>query len=253
MNGSIDLLVNRIRSVLFDEEPTVVLYGSCAMGDFQLGWSDIDLLVLTKQDLREDQAQTLVGMRQTLQTEFPNNPYFRAFEGHICSIDALQNGGTVVYWGTSGQRIKQKCDLDPFTMLSITDYSRIICGEDLRGLIARPTQQEILDAIRFHLQAIREHGSKTGQSLYSAGWILDIARCLYTLETGKIIGKTQAGEWAIANGCAGDLDVMRRALEVRRNPLWATKDSETMKWLGGLGPKIQQYADVLEEKIKSCP
>lgn len=251
MEQSIEILLNRIRSVLNGEEPTAVLYGSVVLGDFRLGWSDIDLLCLTQSPLNDVQEQTLVGLRETLQREFPENPYFRAFEGHICHHDALSQGGCVVYWGTSGQRIKSQCDLDPFSRLEIADFGRILCGEDLCSRICRPSRQELHEAVHTHYQTIREHGSETGQSLYSAGWILDIARCLYTLQTGSILGKTQAGEWALENGCPGDEDVMRRVLEIRRQPLRAREDPQTMTWLGTLGTKIQEYADLLEERLRN--
>lgn len=249
MENSIAILTNRIRSVLSGAEPNLVLYGSCVLDDFRPGWSDIDILCLTEDDLSEQQAQTLVGMRQALQAEYPENPFFRAFEGHICSKRAFLHGGNIVYWGTSGQKIKKNCDLDPFSRLLIVQSGRVLCGKDIRMLVKRPDAAELRAAVSAHYQSIREHGSKTGQSLYSAGWILDIARCLYTLRTGGVIGKTQAGEWAIANGCAGDQDVMRRVLEIRRSPLTHRDDPSVLEWLGALGPKVQEYAAVLQREL----
>lgn len=117
-------------------------------------------------------------------------------------------------------------------------------------MIARPTQAELNEAVRMHYRTIREYGSKTGKSLYSAGWILDIARCLYTLETGGVIGKTQAGEWALEQGCAGDEETMRRVLCVRREPLCYRDEPNVQEWLSGLAPGVQRYADVLERKLR---
>lgn len=65
---------------------------------------------------------------------------------------------------------------------------------DIRDLVDYPKKEEVISAIKGHYNAIGTYAVKTDQSLYSAGWMLDIARCLYTLETGKIIGKTSAGE-----------------------------------------------------------
>lgn len=207
------------------------------------------MICLTTAPLSEKQAQMLVGLRQELLAGEPQNPYYRIFEGHICSVEALLHGGNIVYWGTSGQRIVNQCHLDPFSRMELRDYGRVIYGEDLRRLITRPSKRELHDAIRTHYHSIREHGSKTCQSLYSAGWILDIARCLYTLQTGKIIGKTQAGEWALENDCAGDANTMRRVLEIRREPLKYKSDSTTLLWLGALGSKVQEYANILEQQL----
>lgn len=249
MEKSIDILINRIRSVLGENEMHMLLYGSVVLDDFRLGWSDIDILCLTEHDFTEEQAQTLVGLRQELAAEMPENAYFRSFEGHICSINAFLNGGNVVYWGTSGQRIKEKCDIDPFSRLVIIENGRMLYGKDIRGLFSRPSYAELREAVRLHYESIREYGSKTGRSLYTAGWILDIARCLYTLRTGKVIGKTQAGEWALKNGCAGDPAVMDRVLHFRKMPLQTKDDADMMDWIGHMGRKVQEYADILEKEL----
>jgi len=55
-----------------------------------------------------------------------------------------------------------------------------------------------------HYGAIRKHAVTTDESLYAAGRLLDIARCLYTLRTGKVIARTQAGRWALEQGLAPD-------------------------------------------------
>lgn len=65
---------------------------------------------------------------------------------------------------------------------------------------------------------------KTGRSIYSFGWILDIARCIYTLRTCKIIVKTDAVEWALENNLCPDPDALRIALEVRRSLLEHKED-----------------------------
>lgn len=43
--------------------PSVYLYGSSVLNDFRLGWSDIDILILTGKQMSEEQAQRLVGLR----------------------------------------------------------------------------------------------------------------------------------------------------------------------------------------------
>ena len=65
---------------------------------------------------------------------------------------------------------------------------------------------------------------KTGRSIYSFGWILDIARCIYTLRTGKIIVKTDVVEWALENNLCPDPDALRIALEIRRSLLEHKED-----------------------------
>ena len=47
LNEAIQIMTNEIVTVLADNKPTIYLFGSVALDDFQLGWSDIDILVLT--------------------------------------------------------------------------------------------------------------------------------------------------------------------------------------------------------------
>lgn len=112
------------------------------------------------------------------------------------------------------------------------------------------TQLIIQRRKKLYLQSIGTYAVKTDQSLYSAGWMLDIARCLYTLETGKIIGKTSAGEQALENNLCSDSSVLEKVIEIRKEPLHFKNDESTKQWLETLGPSIQCFADVLEKGIK---
>ena len=50
---AINKMVCEIRSILQDNEPSIYLYGSSVLNDFRLGWSDIDILVLTDSQMSE--------------------------------------------------------------------------------------------------------------------------------------------------------------------------------------------------------
>ena len=77
---AIETMKQRLTDILAPCMPTVYLYGSIPLHDFRLGWSDIDILVLTEKPISEGQAQTLVTLRQAMLTEEPHNPYYRSFE-----------------------------------------------------------------------------------------------------------------------------------------------------------------------------
>ena len=88
-----------------------------------------------------------------------------------------------------------------------------------------------------------------GRSLYSFGWMLDIARCIYTLHTGKIIAETDDAGWVMENNLCPDSDALRIALEVRRSPLEHKEDKQTFDYAEMLGEPIQRFADVLEKEL----
>lgn len=188
-------MTDRISILLSDCSPSVYLYGSVVLGDFRLGWSDIDILVLSDKQMSEKQAQKLVKLRQTMLAEDPGNLYYRSFEGAILTLDAFMEGGSdrVVYWGTRGEKITDTYMLDSFGMVELIENGVLLYGCDVRSQLKAPSFSELYADIKHHFETIRKYVQKTGRNLNSFGWMLDIARCLYTLRTGKIIAKSAAG------------------------------------------------------------
>lgn len=253
---SIQTLTQRISTILSDYSPSIYLYGSIPLGDFRLGWSDIDILVLTDKQITEEQAQKLVGLRQALLEKEPGNPYYRSFEGGMLTLDAFLAGmaDRVVYWGTSGERITDTYMFDSFGMTELIESSVLLYGKDIRNQLKAPEFGELYADVKRHYDTIRKYAKKTGRSIYSFGWMLDIARCIYTLRTGKIIAKTNAGEWALENNLCPVPDALKTALKVRKSPLNFKTDESALDYAETLGEPIQKFADVLEKKLEkySC-
>ncbi len=248
---SIHAAANRIADILSGNRPSVYLYGSVVLDDFRLGWSDIDLLVLTEKQISPEQAERLVHLRRALTEREPENPYYRLLEGGMLSLSAFLTGApdTVVYWGTSGERITNHYAFDSFCKLELSENGVLLYGKDVRDQMRRPSYEDLKEDVRRHYESIREHGCKTGKSLYSFGWLLDISRCIYTLRTGKIIAKTKAGEWALENGLCPDAAALKTALRVRKEPKLFDKDETLRQSAENLGNAIRSYADVLQKEL----
>ena len=251
LNESISIMTDRINAILNKNNPAIYIFGSAALNDFRLGWSDIDIIVLTDDILDSCQANKLVTLRQTLTEENNGNPYYRLFEGGILSKKAFLDKAkdVVVYWGTSGQRITDTYIIDSFATAELLDHGILLCGEDIRNNLNYPTHEQFKADIRRHYSTIRQHGQSTNQRITSGGWLLDIARGLYTLKTDKVIAKTAAGEWAVAENLAPNIDVLKRVVDIRKSPLKYKDDKETLEWCGTLGGYIQELADVLEKRL----
>lgn len=247
----IKLMTDRITEILSDCEPSVYLYGSVTMDDFKYGWSDIDILVLTQKTITEKQAEELVRLRQKMAEECPDNLYFCLFEGGMLSVSGFMNKtpDRVVYWGTSGQRITDSYTFDSFSMAELLENGILLFGNDIRCGLEYPAYESLRFDVERHYNAIRRYAQTTDRSLYSFGWLLDIARCIYTLRTGKIIAKTKAGEWALKNGICPVSSELEKALSVRKNPTEYLKDVATFDYAETLGPAIQKFADVLEKEL----
>lgn len=231
---------------------TLYLYGSAALDDYRPGWSDIDILCLTEKELLPETARRLTGLRQELCAAL-QDPVYRAFEGNILPQKAFLEGTscTAVYWGTSGQRLQDGCTLDCFSRWELITSGVLLAGKDCREKMALPTYEELYQGVLAHCRSIRLHGSETGESLYSCGWLLDIARCLYTLRTGKVTAKTAAGEWALQEGLCPVPQALEQALKIRKDPRLFSEDPELRRWCGELGREIQAFCGVLERELEA--
>ena len=249
LQTAIEIMTQEISSVL--PLHSLWLYGSLVLDDFHLGWSDIDYIAFTNEPIKAEQADQLLMLRQVLSKRHSDNSYFRCFEGVIVNFQEYQYGQyeRLVYWGTSGQRVTSRCNIDPFSMQELSEYGVCVFGDADHRLFKVPTKYELIEAVRKHYEGIRQCAVQTDESLYSCGWLLDIARCMYTLRYGDVIGKTQAGEWALSEHLFRDEEPLIKTLQIRRDPS-AYKDNTQIKaWLKTLGPTVQQYADVLELEL----
>ena len=66
LNQSVKCMADRINNILNKNTHSIWLYGSVVLDDFRLGWSDIDILVLSNTQITDHQAQQLVGLRQDM-------------------------------------------------------------------------------------------------------------------------------------------------------------------------------------------
>lgn len=252
MTAAIDRMKREITAICDGQIHGIWLYGSVVLNDFRLGWSDVDFLALTDAPVTEKQAEQLLTLRQTLSEAFPDDPYYRCFEGVIANLrEYRENAYTrLVYWGTSGQRVTDRYGADVFSQYELAKYGKKVCGKDEPGLFSLPDREELTAAVRRHYDAIRKCAVRTDESLYSCGWLLDIARCVYTLRTGDVIAKTKAGQWALREHIFPEEEALRRTLAIRQAPLAYQDREDTKLWLRELGPTVQRYADVLEAELE---
>lgn len=207
---------------------------------------------MTDRQMSEEQAQKLVNLRQTMLEKEPGNLYYRSFEGGMLTREAFMSRSSdrVVYWGTSGERITDTYAFDSFSMAELIESSTLLYGRDIRGQLEAPSFSDLYADVERHYETIRKYAQKAGRNLYSFGWLLDIARCLYTLRTGKIIAKTAAADWALEHDLCPVPDALKIAVKVRRNPLIYKAEKQILDDAKILAESIQCFADVLENELK---
>lgn len=253
MTKSIDRMTLEIAQILNQNIHSIWIYGSVVLNDFKLGWSDIDFIAFTNATITETESEQLVVLRQTLSDKYPENPFYPCFEGTILNLqEYLTNNFTrLIYWGTTGQKITDSYKLDVFSKYELAKYGKSVYGKDDRDIFAVPSRTEMISAIQDHYDTIRKYAVKTNETIYSCGWLLDIARCIYTLKHDDIIGKTQAGIWALREHIFSDEESLRKTLKIRQQPIRYKYRDDIKLWLSSLGATIQQYADALETELNN--
>ena len=253
MQQAIQNMAANIADILEESRPSIYLYGSATAGDFRLGWSDLDILALTQVQITPEQAGKLLFLRQEMLEKEPDNPYYRSFEGGMLDLPSFLKGrpsSRVVYWGTRGQRVTNAYSLDSFCMTQLLESGVLLHGLEIREQLSKPCFEDLRADVAAHFRTIRRHGGEAGRSFYAFGWLLDIARGLYTLKTGRVASKTAAGEWALKNCLCPDKDALETALKVRGNPLLYQNDTVIFDYAETLAPKIQEFADILEKELR---
>lgn len=140
--------------------------------------------------------------------------------------------------------------LDPCSEYSLIQNGILPYGADIRAELCLPSYTALRQAVINHYDTIRNYALNTSGSVYACGWLLDIARGIYTLRTGSVIAKTKAGVWALKQRLCPVEHDLKTALTVRNNPLRYKNDPDIREWAAALGPSIQRFADVLEAEIQ---
>lgn len=244
---AINTMAVSIYRILAENNPSIYLYGSVTAEDYRSGWSDIDLLVLTADPITQVQADALLNLRQNLYALDPDTPHYRLFEGGMLDLGSFLTGEEtrVVYWGTTGERIKSTHDFSALDRASLLQTGQLLLGKDVRRHLEMPDFQEILAATGEHLTSIETHGAGS-RSIYAYGWLMDAARCMYTLVNGHLTTKTEAAQWALDERlcpCPAELSM---ALTVRRQPE-LIRDESVLAYAEGLTDAIQSYAALVRK------
>ncbi len=246
---AINTMAVSIGRILEPCEPSIYLYGSITAEDFRPGWSDIDLLVLTQSPIPQDSADALLHLRQTLQARDPDTPYYRAFEGGMLDLGSFltEEETRVVYWGTTGERIKTRHAFSPFDRASLMQNGQLLWGKDVRRHLEPPEFDEVVAGIARHLETIKRYGQGS-RDIYAYGWLLDIARCICTLVNGRITTKTAAAQWVLDQKVCPCPSELAMALTVRRTPE-LIRDPAVLDYAETLTGPIQAFAALLDQLL----
>ena len=145
--------------------------------------------------------------------------------------------GKALWWGTSGERVRQQNDLGALVLDFTRTSGVVIWGEDVRLEIPEVSEWELLDSLREDCRNMKEHGQ--GGGLHAVEWLFTAARGLLWLSERSLASKSEAADWAFAHARGEWRELLPRAKQIRLNPGMIEK-AEVRSWLAELTPAIQQ-------------
>jgi predicted nucleotidyltransferase len=210
-------LLQDVQTILGARLAGLYLYGSLVWGDFDPDISDVDLLAVMTEDIRQQDFERLDRMHQELVRRFGR------LDGRIeiayMSLAALRT------FKTQRSPIAIISPGEPFHIKDaghdwlinwylIRERGRIIFGPDPRTIIAPITKAEFIQAVKQQALDWRDWVRQIGTTRTSQGYtILTMCRALCAYRTGEQVSKKKAALWAMR-------EMPDRADQIRNALMW---------------------------------
>ena len=206
VNEVLHLLLSNAKKILGNQFVGMYLYGSLSTGDFNLESSDIDFVFVTAGTLPDEKVSQLEAMhKQTWAMSFKRAG---KLEGAYVPLSLLRRpdiNGPACPTVNEGQFYRAPLGSDWIIQRHVVrEYGVVIEGPDPKTLIDFVNPNEIRCAVLAILQEwwfpmlddpswLRGH-----DSAYHAFAVITMCRVLHALETGTIVSKPKAVQWALA-------------------------------------------------------
>ena len=198
-------LLNNARTILDDYFTGMYLYGSLASGDFDLGRSDIDPLVVTSKELPDNLISDLKVMHRRLYES--GSAWATKMTGAYIPLDALRKynpTGPLCPLINRDEFLVASPEIDWVIHRHILYTSGVvITGPPLQSIIDPVCPEELKDAVltllRNNWTSLVHHTDIFLGAGHQPFIVLTMCRALYTLKHGSVVSKRRSAEWATAN------------------------------------------------------
>ena len=217
VNEAIYALRDSAKEVLGDYFTGMYLYGSLALGGFDPGRSDIDLLIVTSEKLPDDVISELEAMYKRFYRS--GLDWAKKMTGICIPLEDMRiysETGPKNQMFNRDEFLVDRPDNDwIFHRHVLNECGIVIEGPPLRDII-EPIPPEQLKEIAFLF--LRDWVLLTyddeifrGES-HQAYFVLTVCRCLYTLKNGDIASKIRSAEWVLEQVDSKWSDLIRQAM-----------------------------------------
>lgn len=205
-NELLDKLVSRSKEILESNLTGIYLHGSAVMGCFQPGKSDLDLLIVVKEEVSDGAKRQFMDMVVELNKQAPAKGlelsivkeevckpfvYPTPFELHF-SIAHL------AWYQNNPQDYVEKMkgtDQDLAAHFTITFHrGQVLYGKEISEVFAPVPRKDYLDSIWCDIENAEEEIAENPMYL-----TLNLCRVLAYVKEGLITSKQEGGEWGLRN------------------------------------------------------
>lgn len=237
-NQLVTAFVEAIQSLETDCVQGVYLTGSLTLGDFHPTKSDIDFLVFCRRLPDAPLVTKLEAIHQGLAKQFPTPD----LSGSYLALDSLQtDDSTQIQVLTYHQRRMryQAFDMAPISLTELKSNAITVYGTYASELPIHLNQHDLTRFLHHNINSYWKAWLNPRVSFVRHAlillfprlteWVLlGIARQLYTLQTGKIVSKTEAGLYCLTQVPDPFHAIIREALTIRQ-------DTKTYPLVGSYG------------------
>lgn len=218
--------------------------GSIAHGGFSPQVSDIDLsIILNSPLLYEDYYRIEAIKNHVKNLKIPLAKRLSIFWGSIASLKNKEAGGR----------------FPSLDRLDLLEHGKLLSGEDIRREIPKPTKREIeVFVVKYALNFLETYDKfdsfRQPTKVFERGVIpltkiiLFPLRFLYTISTGRIVGKDEAGAYYLERNKGHKAELVKLALSWRHSLFIYNKDTDKLMRTA-LIPLYVQFIDAYHSKM----
>jgi len=231
VKGLLNKLIENFRKILQNSLVGIYLHGSLAMGCFNLGKSDLDIIIVVKNALSKEEGKSLAmfclniskeivgkGLEMSVILEnYAKNPvYSMPFEFHYS-----ESWRSKFEKGIIGPFPDEDPDLSAHLRV-VYERGITLYGKPIHDVFGKVSNEDYLKALLYDLEDIPDLLTK-----HPEYYILNLCRVLSFLKTGKVMSKIEGGKWYLQTQSIFK-DMVSKALENYASNSQINFDSEKL-------------------------
>ncbi|MGB4846851.1 MAG: aminoglycoside adenylyltransferase domain-containing protein [Saprospiraceae bacterium] len=221
-------LANDINGVLPDFVDGFYLTGSISLLDFYPQKSDIDFLIICRELPNELIVEKLKHIHKGIAKQFPHPE----LSGHYLTTETVESKTPEkmkVLTYHQGHMKYETFDMAPIYLWELKQNAITVFGKPNEELKINITHDDLNNFLYRNINSywnkwITQHSSFGKRKIllisfprFTEWVILGIARQLFTLQTGKIISKSEAGYYALQHLPVKYHPILQKAIEIRKD------------------------------------